>query len=1080
VSDAPRAARLLRGRSVATFAATLAWLLLASTPLRGFAGTFVVTTTSDNDEALPEQSTLRDAVQLANLSPDPTSTITFALGPLDDDSIVLSDSLDPLVVEKVLVIDASSEEDLTIRGRTTGQTLFEVDSASSGDAPQLTLVDLAPAGGFVEIADANTLSFDVDGDSFLTIDLSTDSAIRDLPPPGDPPPPPVFGGSLVKEGGGTLQLLGLNTYTGGTEILEGTLRGDTPSLQGDIDVAGGATLIFDHALERTHAGNLDGAGLIVKAGTGTLTISGAGDFSGELAIDNGTLMASTTVLPGNPDIVIADVGILVFDETGDAQTVATYAGEITSLSQGAGVLRKAGDPTTLSLVFGNFSGTTEIEAGTLRDESNVIRGNVELSPGTVLVFAGEGTNSGVISGSGSVVKEGAGTVTLLGDNVYGDGAGGVDTTIKAGTLVGNTTSLKNDILVEAGTLEFDQATIGTFAGTIAGTGTVRKSGAGALVLPDPLAYTGPTVISAGQLVVNATLASPTTVEAAGVLGGTGTIAAPVTVRGTVSPSQKGTPFNVQSIEFRPGSALEIDIDSDGTADKVTSTSTASCKRGSGAVCDDSDPAIVQVQLGQGDFSTGTTATILEASSNIEGKFVATPQFASLGTVVEVDANQVNLTIGPRLCDLAPPRVCEFTDWAVTPNQTSVAGALDDADPAPVGSDMEAVIAELQKLTVPELPPTYDAIGGESISGFTTTRLAMGERLERTLHRRMRDVAWGGSEAFGVVDASIPVLPGSGGPALASAAGAGSALYPGLWASKRSGRMGSAATFDPAGGGPGFGGWLDAWGIVGSLDGDGNSADVDYKLAGTTLGLDYRFTERWIAGLAGGYAYTTFDLNGRETNSHAHNAQAALYGGYFDPRFYVGASARYSYGSNESERRITIGTLDSVARGDFDSNDFGARIEAGANVVRFGRVTLQPLAAFDWSQLGQDGFQETGADALDLDVDSETTTSLLSSVGARLHGRVELDEETSMVPELRAMWLHEFGDRDRIVRGRLTGALTGGDFRVLGAEAPRDSALVGLGWSATIGDAVRVFADYDAIIDSRRLEHNFALSVRVWF
>jgi len=86
----------------------------------------------------------------------------------------------------------------------------------------------------------------------------------------------------------------------------------------------------------------------------------------------------------------------------------------------------------------------------------------------------------------------------------------------------------------------------------------------------------------------------------------------------------------------------------------------------------------------------------------------------------------------------------------------------------------------------------------------------------------------------------------------------------------------------------------------------------------------------------------------------------------------------------------------------------------------------------------------------------------------------------MVPEVRAMWLHEFGHTDRIVRGRLTGVVTGGDFRVRGADSPRDSALLGLGWSASIGEAVRVFADYDAIVDSRRLEHNFALTVRVWF
>ena len=75
--DAPRAARPSRGHGVARIAAFLAWLMSASAPLQGFAATFVVTTTQDNDEALPEQVTLRDAVRSANLSPD----LSVSLGP---------------------------------------------------------------------------------------------------------------------------------------------------------------------------------------------------------------------------------------------------------------------------------------------------------------------------------------------------------------------------------------------------------------------------------------------------------------------------------------------------------------------------------------------------------------------------------------------------------------------------------------------------------------------------------------------------------------------------------------------------------------------------------------------------------------------------------------------------------------------------------------------------------------------------------------------------------------------------------------------------------------------------------------
>ncbi len=81
--------------------------------------------------------------------------------------------------------------------------------------------------------------------------------------------------------------------------------------------------------------------------------------------------------------------------------------------------------------------------------------------------------SGAITGTGGLSLTDAGTLILSGTNSYSGG-----TTVSAGTLQGTTASLQGSITNNAA-LVFNQATDGTYAGTISGTGTVGKSGSSA-------------------------------------------------------------------------------------------------------------------------------------------------------------------------------------------------------------------------------------------------------------------------------------------------------------------------------------------------------------------------------------------------------------------------------------------------------------------------------------------------------------------------------------------------------------------------------------------------------------------------
>src|SRR4029077_16704510 len=98
-----------------------------------------------------------------------------------------------------------------------------------------------------------------------------------------------------------------------------------------------------------------------------------------------------------------------------------------------------------------------------------------------------------ISGTGSFVKQGAGTLTLTGANSYSGG-----TTVSGGILQGDTTSLQGSITNNAAVV-FDQATTGTYAGAMSGTGGLTQQHNGTLILTRANPYSGSTTVSGGIL-----------------------------------------------------------------------------------------------------------------------------------------------------------------------------------------------------------------------------------------------------------------------------------------------------------------------------------------------------------------------------------------------------------------------------------------------------------------------------------------------------------------------------------------------------------------------------------------------------
>ena len=222
-------------------------------------------------------------------------------------------------------------------------------------------------------------------------------------------------GHFTKKGTNTLTLTSPYTLTGNT-VIEG------------------GRLLLNSAANFTVGGPISGDGGLTKSGTGILTLAGNNSYTGSTALTAGTLVltgentnaggltvASGTTLrvgdggtSGSLAGLVTNAGAISFHRTDDS----TFAGVLS----GAGTVTKLGDGTLTMPGANTYTGLTTVSAGTLRigdglATTTAFNGSIAVATASLTFdLAGDMTYTKVISGTGSVVKTGAGILTLTGGN----------------------------------------------------------------------------------------------------------------------------------------------------------------------------------------------------------------------------------------------------------------------------------------------------------------------------------------------------------------------------------------------------------------------------------------------------------------------------------------------------------------------------------------------------------------------------------------------------------------------------------------------------------------------------------------
>jgi outer membrane autotransporter protein len=808
----------------------------------------------------------------------------------------------------------------------------------------------------------------------------------------------------------------------------------TGTLSG-VDTSGGGA---GYAIR---AGKPDGAGgWIAGSGGNTLTLGTGANLSGKVDLGGG---ASTLKLVGSGATGVQFLGVTNL-VAGDGANPADWS-----------LTPDAGNASSFSSLTVNANAALTINENVTINGDTQNNGRLTFDIGTTKNY------SGAISGTGSVTKAGAGVLYLWGANTYSGG-----TFVNAGTLnivsdanlgdptgaltfgggtlqAGAPLTLARSIVVgpSGGTLDNAGYSVG-LSGTLTGSGSLTFAGPGATVLSgDGSAYTGQAAVLGGALVLgpSGSLGGRLTVGAGAVIGGYGTVGN-LANDGLVAPGGSIGTLNVAGSYVQgPTAVFYNEIDPSGAGDLL--------KVGGSAVL---GGGLLYVSAPVAFYPTGQRWRTITATGGVSGAFAAAGQ--------DFPSNIVRFlpvyTAGGVATEVFRT---PYAQYAASGPAASAGNGLNQAAFAAAG-DLAYALLTLDLAAPATAAFALSQLHPEPYDAFTQSGFDGGRLLTTAVQGWLHGLRTGGApEAF--------ASPFDASPAQTQAFNAAS----------QGGPIASRDIASPKRTGV----FLQTFGMT---DKQGAARDRTGYGAGTwgmVGGMDFSPRDDLTAAVYGGYVGRVLWLGAPAAgNGRGDTFTLGAAASWFGASWFLEGSARVGYDTYLTQRKVWTPFGSVTANSSWNGWDAFASA-AGGYQWRQNGWTFGPVASLEYAMIRQNGFGESGAGSLGLDLAARTDLSLQSSLGGRVAKELQIGP-LSVTPELRVLWGHEWLGEARDIQANFQGA-PAASFTTQTAPLARDWANVGAGVTVKFSErflltgrvsTVLFRRDYQSLAGSLGLRYSF--------
>ena len=287
------------------------------------------------------------------------------------------------------------------------------------------------------------------------------------------------------------------------------------------------------------------------------------------------------------------------------------------------------------------------------------------------------------------------------------------------------------------------------------------------------------------------------------------------------------------------------------------------------------------------------------------------------------------------------------------------------------------------------------------------------------------------------------------------------------------------------------------GSFGDKSASGQVTGYDFYTIGLTAGADYRVRDDFAVGGAVGYSYYNADFDKDQNNASGQGLNSdsvifSFFGTYFPNQaslvplegLFIDGMASFGWSFFDMSRHIIVPSnnpaaqpLNEKANSDTTAFQYGFAGNLGYefNVRQF---TITPVGRVRYVKADISGYEESGANPVNLKVGSQDATSLTTHVGASL-GYAFSTQYGVIEPTIRGEYVHEFENDEDGARIRYASDPTGTSaFNVITESPNRNYGIVGAALTGTLAGGWSAFTDFETVVDFGRFDiYTFRVGAR---